>query len=130
MALTHVTALRNSLADLIADAIDVGSTDANGDLQIATSSAFTTILATLQFANPAFGAASGGTATANAIAADTNAANTGTASNFRIRDRNNTEVVRGTVSATGGGGDIQLSSTSITATDTVSITSLTYTASP
>jgi len=129
MALTHVAAIRNSLADLVVDAIDVGSTDASGDLQIATSTAFSTILATLVFSATAFGAASGGTATANAITADTNAANSGTAAAFRIRDRNNAEVLRGTVSATGGGGDIQLSSTSITAGDTVSITSLTYTAS-
>ena len=130
MALTHVSALRNSLADLVVDATDVGSTDATGDLQIATSTAFSTILATLLFANPAFGPAAGGIATANIITADPNAANTGVAVAFRIRDRNNAEVVRGTVTATGGGGDIQLSSTSITATDTVSITSLTYTSSP
>lgn len=130
MALTHVTAIRNSLADLVVDALDLGSTDATGDIQIATSTAFSTILATLTFANPAFGSATGGTATANAIVSDTNAANTGTAASFRLRDRNNAEVLRGTVTATGGGGDIQLSSTSITAGDTVSITSLTYTASP
>ncbi len=129
MALTHVTALRNTLANAIKTAADAGTTDANGDLQIATSSAFTTILATLNFANPAFATAASGTITANAIASDTNAANTGTAANFRIRDRDNAEVLRGTVSATGGGGDIQLSSTAITAGDTVSITSLTYTAS-
>lgn len=128
MALTHVSTLRNQLADLVVDAIDVGSTDANGDLQIATSSAFSTILATLQFANPAFGAASGGVATANAIAADTNAANSGSAANFRIRDRNNAEVLRGTVSVPGGGGDIQLSSTGIVAGDTVSLSAMTYTA--
>ena len=130
MALTHIAALRNALADLVVDAIDVGATDPNGDLQVATSVAFSTILATLQFAATAFGAASSGTATANAIASDTNAANTGSAVSFRLRDRNNAEVLRGTVTATGGGGDIQLSSTGITAGDTVSITSLTYTSSP
>ena len=130
MALTHVTAIRNSLADLVVDAIDAGSTDASGDLQIATSTAFSTILATLLFSATAFGAASSGTATANAITADTNAANTGSAAAFRIRDRNNAEVLRGTVTATSGGGDIELSSVGITAGDTVSITSMTYTASP
>jgi hypothetical protein len=130
MAITHSTAIRNALADLVVDAVDVGSADATGDLQIATSSAFTTILATLLFSAPAFGGAVAGVATAAAVTADTNAANNGTAANFRIRDRDNTEVLRGTVTATGGGGDIQLSSTSITAGDTVSLTSLTYTAAP
>jgi len=130
MALTHVAALRNTLANAAVDAIDVGSTDASGDIQIATSSAFSTILATLLFSATAFGAASAGVATANAITADTNAANSGTAANFRFRDRDNNEVLRGTVSATGGGGDIQLSSVGITAGDTISITSMTYTASP
>jgi hypothetical protein len=129
MSLTHITTVRNSLADLVVDLIDIGSTDATGDLQIATSTAFTTILATLQFANPAFGAAAAGVATANAIAPDTNAANTGTATSFRIRDRNNAEILRGTVTATGGGGDIQLSSVSISGGDTISLTSLTYTSS-
>lgn len=129
MALTHITTLRNQLADLVVDAIDVGTTDLTGDLQIATSNAFTTILATLNFANPAFGSAAAGVATANAIASDTNAANTGTAANFRIRNRNNSEVFQGTVTATGGGGDIQLSSVGITAGDTIALTSVTYTAS-
>lgn len=130
MSLTHVAAVRNSLATIVSTAVDNGSTNPNGQIQIATSSAFSTILSTLQFANPSFGSASAGVITANAIAPDTNAANTGTAANFRLQDRNGTEVLRGTVTATGGGGDIQLSSTSITAGDTVSITSMTYTASP
>ena len=130
MAITHSTAVRNALADLVTAAINVGSADATGDLQIATSGAFTTVLATLLFSATAFAAAAAGVATANAVTADSNAAATGTAANFRIRDRDNTEVLRGTVTATGGGGDIQLSSTSITAGDTVSLTSLTYTAAP
>lgn len=129
MALTHIATLRNTLADAAVDALDVGSTDATGDLQIATSTGFSTILATLTFANPAFGPASGGITTANSITSDTNAANTGTAVAFRVRDRNNSEVFRGSVTVTGGGGDLQLSSVGITAGDTVSITSMTYTAS-
>lgn len=130
MALTHATTIRNGLADYVVDALDTGSADPNGDIQVATSGAFSTILALLQFANPAFGAAAGGVATANAIASDTNAPNSGTAANFRVRDRDNVEVFRGSVSATGGGGDMQLSSVGIVAGDTVSLTSMTYTAAP
>jgi hypothetical protein len=128
MAITHSTAIRNTLADAVVDAIDAGSTNAAGKLQIATSTAFTTVLATLAFANPAFGAAASGTATANAITPDNNAAATGTAAAFRIVNRDDTEILRGTVGTSGS--DINLSSTSITAGDTVTITSLTYSAAP
>lgn len=128
MALTHVTAIRNSLADLVVDALDVGTTDATGDLQIATSSAFTTVLALILFSNPAFGAASGGTATmAGAPKEDSNAAGGGTAANFRVRDRDNNEVFRGTVSTVGA--DMNLSSTAINGGDAVRINSFTYSAS-
>lgn len=129
MSLTHITTIRNTLADAVVDALDIGSTDATGDLQIATSTAFSTILANLTFANPAFGTAATGTATANAIVSETNAPASGSAAAFRVRDRNNSEVFRGSVTVTGGGGDLQLSSVGITAGDTVSITSMTYSAS-
>jgi hypothetical protein len=129
MALTHVTAIRNGLADLVVDAIDVGSGVAAGYIEISTA-AFATLLATLPFSNPAFGAATGGVATANAITSDTDADNTGTAAVFKLKDRDAIEVLQGTVTATGGGGDIQLSSVSIVAGDTVSISSMTYTAAP
>lgn len=128
MALTHVTTIRNALADLVVDAIDAGTADAAGDLQFATS-AFAIILATLAFANPAFGAAASGVATASAIATDGAAAGGGSAVIFRIRDRDNVEVLRGSVTATGGGGDIQLSSILIALNDTVAVTAMTYAAS-
>lgn len=129
MALTHVTAIRNSLADLVVDALDVGAADATGDLQVATSTAFTTILATILFSNPAFGAASGGTATmASPPKEDSNAAGGGTAASFRVRDRDNNEVFRGTVATSGA--DMNLSSTTINASDAVRINSFTYSASP
>ena len=126
MALTHVTATRNAMADAVVDRIDLGTTDANGDLMIMTSGDVE--VATLAFANPAFGAAASAVATANAITKDSSATG-GTAAKFKCQDRDNGEVVRGSVTATGGGGDIELSSVTIAATDEVDITSLTYTAS-
>lgn len=125
MALTHATAARNAAANAVVDLLDAGITDANGDLVIMTSA--DVAVATLALTNPAFGNAAAGVATANAISDDTNAAG-GTAALFKLQDRDNVEVVRGTVTATGGGGDIELSSTNISAGDTVSISSLTYTA--
>lgn len=126
MALTHTTAVRNILADAIDTACNTGSTNATARLIIMTSG--DAEVATLNMSNPAFGAASSGAITAGTISDDTNATG-GTAALFKIQDRNNTEIYRGTVTATGGGGDLELSSVTIGAGDTVSITSLVYTAS-
>lgn len=128
MALTHTTAIRNGLADYTVDAIDTGGA---GSLIIVTDlDGADTEVATLAFTATAFGAATGGVATANAITDDSSA--TGNASavdGFIIKNGATTEIVRGTVTATSGGGDIELSSTTIANGDTVSISALTYTAS-
>lgn len=126
MALTHVTAVRNGLADYVVDILDTGTTDANGDLVFMTSGDVE--VATLALSNPAFGAAASGTATASAISSDTNATG-GTIAKFKFQDRDNGEVFRGVVTGTGGGGDIELSSVIIGAGDTVSMTSFTYSGS-
>lgn len=125
MAITHVTSIRNGLADYVVDAIDGGAGDANGDLVIMTSGDVE--VATLAFSDPAFGTASSGTATAATISDDTNATG-GTAALFKVQNKANSEIFRGSVTATGGGGDLQLSSVAIGNGDTVSVTSFTYTA--
>lgn len=90
-----------------------------------------TLLAELTMSDPAFGAAAditpGARATANAITSDTSANASGTASFFRILDSNSNVIVQGTVSATGGGGELQLNSVSISAGVEVEVTSLTIT---
>lgn len=126
MAITHATAVRNGLADYIDDQVNVGTNpgtlvfQTSGDVEVATCT----------FSATAFGAATNGVITANAISDDINATG-GTVTKFRIYNGDITpaEVLSGTVTATGGGGDIELSSTTIGAGDTVSITSLTYEAS-
>jgi hypothetical protein len=129
MALTHTTAIRNQLADLVVDAIDAGTMAANGDLEIGTT-AFGTILSTIEFLATSFGAASGGTATLLGVPLeDSSATGGGTAAVFRTRDRDGTEIFQGTVTATSGGGDMELSSTTINAADAVRINSFTYSAS-
>lgn len=85
-----------------------------------------TLLAELRFGSTAFGAASGGVITANAITADSSADNTGTATFFRCFQSNGTTVVfDGTVGTSGC--DLNLNSTSISAGLQVSITSMQYT---
>jgi len=130
MALTHVVAIRNQLADLVVDALDLGTMNANGDLQIGTA-AFAAILSTVEFLNPAFGASAGGTATmAGAPREDSAAVGGGTAAVFRVRDRDDGEVFQGTVTITAGGGDMELSSITINNGDAIRINSFTYASSP
>jgi len=118
MALTHTTAARNGLADYIVDQLDSGNLVimTSGDVEVAT----------LPLNATAFGAAASGIATANAITSDTSATG-GTAALFKLETSGTTEVVRGTVGTSGA--DLNLSSVTIGAGDTVSVSSLTYTAS-
>jgi hypothetical protein len=125
MALTHATATKNAATDAVVDLLDAGSSDANGDLVFMTSGDVE--VATCALSDPAFGASSSGTATAASISDDTDATG-GTVALFKLQDKDNTEVLRGSVTGTGGGGDIEISSTSVGAGDTVSVSSLTYTA--
>ncbi len=82
-----------------------------------------TLLATLTFGAPAFGAASAGTITANAITGGTAAA-TGTASFARcIKSDGTTVICDLSVTVTGGGGEVQLSTISIVSGVGVTISS-------
>ena len=121
MALSYATTTRNNRLDEITN--DIG---ASGKLKIQTSGGGTT-LATLALSATAAPAASGGQLTFSAISDDTNADDTGTAAQFVLTTSADAVVVTGSVTGTGGGGDIELSSTSITAGDTVSVTSLVIT---
>lgn len=126
MALNNFSSsVRNAIANAVADACDVGSANAQGRLRIYTAG-FSTLLAELNMANPAFGDAAAGVATANAITDDSSADATGTAAVFRIVNRDAATVVEGTVSTSGA--DLNLNSTSITAGVAVSVSSLTVTA--
>lgn len=122
MAVTHPTAMRNTLADTVVDSLDVGGA---GTLEFQTSGDVE--VATLTFSATAFGAASSGTATANAITSDTSATG-GTIAKARAKNNAGTEKFACSVTATGGGGDITLSSVVVSAGQTVSVSSLTYSA--
>lgn len=127
MAVTHSTAARNAACNAVVDILDTGTGDAAGDLLIQTAG--NSQVALLPLSNPAFGNASSGTATANAITSDTAAAG-GTAAKAALRDRDNNQTILGSVTAAGGGGDFIISNTSVGAGDTVSCSSLTYSAPP
>lgn len=61
------------------------------------------------------------TATANAIASDTNAAGTGTAGHFRLKNGSSVVIVQGTCGTSSA--DLIMNTTSITAGDTVACSS-------
>ena len=125
MAVTHPTAVRNSLADLVVDLIDAGAGAGTLEFQTAASAE----VATCTFSDPAFGAAAAGTATANAITADASATG-GTITKAVAQDSVGTDCFLCSVTATGGGGDIEMNSVVVSAGQQVSVTSLTYSAPP
>jgi len=88
------------------------------------------IAATLPLSATAFGASSSGTATANAITTDTNAAgNASAVNNLTLQTSGGTVVIQMTVAASGSEVDLSNGLT-IASGDQVAISSLTYTALP
>ena len=132
MGLRLATTARNASADAVVDLLDAGA--GAGTLKIYTGSQPTdpqtaasgTLLATVTLIDPAFGSASSGTATGS-DPASVNASATGTAGWFRAADSNGNAVFDGTVTATGGGGTMELSTTSLVSGSPVDITALSYT---
>ena len=115
LSISNVAAL--AACDAIVDLCDTGTTDAQANIVIYSGSVpanvdtalgAQVVLAELEMSNP----------TANAM---------GTASFFRILNRDNTAVIQGAVGATGSGDELELNSTSIQPGATVEITSLTVT---
>lgn len=139
MAIRISTAARNAAADAVAGLINGGS--GPGLLRIYSgsqpatpaTSPTGTLLAEFTMSDPAFAAASGGTASLDVTPAltDTGIA-AGTAGYFRIVD--STEgagtglgIIDGTVTATGGGGDLTINTTTISVGVDVEVTGGSFT---
>jgi len=120
MAVTHPTAIRSGIANHVCAQINTGGA---GSIEFQTAASG--VVATLAFAATAFTAAAGGIAAAASIADDDDC-NPGTVSKFVVKSGAGTTIFQGSVVATGGTGDIVLSSTSIGDGDTISISALTY----
>jgi len=85
-----------------------------------------TVLATMTLPSDWMAAASGGSKAKSGTWQDASADATGTAGHFRIKDSTGTTChIQGTVTATGGGGDMTLDNTSITTGQTVTINTFT-----
>jgi len=129
MAAGYSTLLRNGQLDQITSKIG-----ASGLLRLyngtrpATGGTATTLLSEHALSATFAPAASGGVLSANAIGTDSSADNSGTATWARIVTSGGTQVIDISVSATGGGGDLQLNTVTVVAGQPVSITALTITA--
>ena len=126
MAVTHSTAARNAATDAVTALIG-----ASGKLKFRLSGTVGspgTAVATLSLSTTAFAAASSGTATANAITSDTNATgNASAVATATLETSGGTVVIHCAVAASGS--DINMTNgLTVASGDTVSCSSLTYTA--
>lgn len=133
MATRIPTASRNAACDAVVDRADGGA--AAGTLQIRTGTqpasandvASGTLLATVTLADPAFGAASTGVATLLGVPLAATGAADGTAGWFRMLDSDSNTVLDGAATATGGGGELELNTTTISTGVDVEVTGGTIT---
>lgn len=131
MPLRLADGTRNAKVDAAVDRLDAGA--GAGTMKIYSGSQPATpatapsgtLLATVTLIDPAFGAASAGSA-ALSDPPSVNASATGTAGWARFADSDGNVVFDGHVTATGAGGVVELSSTSLTSGNPVDITGGTY----
>jgi len=132
VALQYSTAVRNAKLDAVETEIGTsailkirtGSPPA--DCSAADSG---TVLATLNLPSDWMAAASSGSKSRSGTWQDTDADDGGTAGHFRIYDSSDTTChIQGTVTNTGGGGDMEVQNTSIASGQQITVTSFTLTA--
>ena len=123
MAVTHPTnSVRSGMADNLLAQLNGGTIE----LQTGAAAA----VATMPLGATAYNPASNGTAQAAALPLEDTNANAGIIAQAQQKSSTSVIIVQCSVTVTGGGGDIQLSSVDISAGDTVRLTDLTYTAPP
>ena len=132
MALQYSVAVRNAQLDALESTtgtaallrIYSGAAPAN-----CAAAASGTLLAEMTLPSDWMAAASSGSKALSGTWQDASANATGTAGHFRLYDSGGTTChAQGTVTATGGGGDLTLDNTSIASGQSVTITSFTITA--
>lgn len=132
MALQYSTTVRNAQLDALETTIGVSAV-----LKIRTGSAPAnvaaadsgTVLATLNLPSDWMAAASSGSKAKSGTWQDSSADGTGTAAHFRIYASDGTTAhLQGTVTATGGGGDMTLDNTSIASGQVVTVSSFSISA--
>ncbi len=129
MAIRDSTATRNAVCDARVDRFDAGS--GAGKIRIysgtqpasANDAASGTLLCEITLNDPAFGSAAAGAATIDSSPTISGTVlETGTAGWWRGLDSDNNVVCDGSITATGGGGDLTIVTVSLTSGGTVSLT--------
>lgn len=131
MTLQYSATVRNAKLDAVETAISTsavlkirtGSVEAN-----CAAADGGTVLATMSLPSDWMAAASAGSKAKSGTWQDTSADNTGTAGHFRLYASDGTTChAQGTVTATGGGGDMTVQNTSFASGQQVTVTSFTLT---
>jgi len=124
MSVTYTTAVKNARMDAVAAQID-GGTGA-GYIEIGTA-AMAAVLATIPLTDPCAAAAASGVLTLDCDPdLSATASGSGTAAAARVRNSSGVDIITGLTVGTSGA-DINLDSVSITAGQTVTITTATIT---
>lgn len=129
MALQLSTSVRNAMLEAIETTagtaavleLRTGSVPAN-----CAASDSGTLLISYTLASDWAAAASSGSKALNNTPISGTASDTGTAGHWRLKSSGGTVHAQGTITATGGGGDMTVDNTSITSGQTVNVTSLTF----
>ncbi len=132
MSLQYSTAVRNARLDAVESTIGASAIlEIRSGAPPATCATADsgTVLATVTLPADWMAAASGGSKSMSGTWQDTSADATGTAGHFRIKDSTGTTChMQGTVTATGGGGDMTVDNTSFAAGQSFSVSAFTLTA--
>jgi hypothetical protein len=131
MATRLSTTARNAATNAVLALLNAGS--GAGVIEVrtgsqpaaATDTATGTLLCTVTLADPAFGNSATGTGTLLGVPLSGTGVANGTAGWARAKDSDGNVVLDGSVTATGGGGQIELATTTISTGLTVQLTSLT-----
>ena len=128
MAVTHSTTARDAATNAVVDLLDGAGSKLVFRISPSSVGSPGTAVATLTMATPAFGASSSGTATAGTITSDTNATGNASAVAYATLETSGGTVhIHCAVAASAS--DINMTNgLTVAAGDTVSCSSLTYTA--
>lgn len=133
MATRISTAARNAAVDAITALLNAGAGPGYIELRTGAqpasvgAAATGTLLATSLLDDPAFAAAAAGTGAAAGLPNSATGVAAGDAGWFRAYDDNDVAIIDGSVTATGGGGDMELNTVTISIGVTVNITAWTIT---
>lgn len=130
MTLKYSEAIRNARLAVIESQIGAGATleVRSGAAPASPAAADTgTVLASLSLPDDFMSAPSGGQVTKAGTWSDSAADASGTAGHFRLKDSSGTCHIQGTISASGGGGDMIVDSTAFTLGQTFTVVAFTLT---